>query len=317
MTTRFVIDERSIDLNGLAPGEALNIIEDLFDCIEDALDDGHETCFDEELFHLAIVGQWTFWNLTAADSPIPLPPEVCERAAALFGRMPRWYEADTNCPPTFDVSVDGGPVENSPSVAWAAQKALTPGGLGSVGCISARGRRRAGAVSVDMSSVRTPVCFATNALELQEFFRWLIVQYATTDDDIAALATAAFKGLDFVDGCFSGIKDMSKPCRQLVPEIVRHLSAFSDHGARIFSGPWIRVPAEFGQYGVEISDENGKTKDNGVAKRERTIIFKGEKLIFWWHSKFERHQDRIHIYPDKVAEGGKVIVGIFCNHLTV
>jgi hypothetical protein len=109
---------------------------------------------------------------------------------------------------------------------------------------------------------------------------------------------------------------MSKPYRELVGSIVHHLGALCDHGKRICSEPWIRVPSEFGALGVSISDENGRTKSNAVAKKERTVEVCGRRLVCWWHCKLEPDRDRIHIYPDDLREGGKLIVGIFCRHLT-
>jgi hypothetical protein len=160
------------------------------------------------------------------------------------------------------------------------------------------------------------VCFVANAHDIEKYFRWLIAKYATTSDEIAELAAFAFTQLLFVPKCFDGIRRMSRPCRHLASTIVGHLAAFSDEGQTIFRGPRSMVPAKFGSLGVEISDENGNTKSNSQAKRERRIIFDGEELFFWWHSKIEPHRDRIHICPDRVANGGQIIVGIFCEHLT-
>ena len=109
---------------------------------------------------------------------------------------------------------------------------------------------------------------------------------------------------------------MSKPYRDLIDPIVGHLSALCDHGQRIFSGPWQRVSAEFGALGVSISDENGNTKNNAAARNERTVVLRGACLVFWWHCKLQPDRDRIHIYPDNIKGGGKLIVGIFCRHLT-
>jgi hypothetical protein len=122
--------------------------------------------------------------------------------------------------------------------------------------------------------------------------------------------------LDFVEDVFDGIKSMSKPYVNLVTEIVHQLGVFSDHGQRIFSGPWMRVPAEFGSLRVNISDENGNTKKNERARLERTKMFRDAPHVFWWHAKLEPDRDRIHICPGKVGSGGRIIVGIFCNHLT-
>lgn len=316
MTIRFVIDERSIDLNGLSASDGLEVIEQILDRIEEVQEDGHSVCFDDELFHVALVGKRSFWDLCDPKSPISLPREVSERATAIFGTMLRWHEVNSSPPLAFDVSIDGGPVETTASVAWAHKQAVA-GGLVSVACICASGKRRTGAVAVEVSGRIKEVWFVQSTRDVESYFRWLIAQHATTHDEIAELSASAFRQLVFAEKCFDGIRTMSKPCRMLAPSIVHYLSALSDEGPRIFSGPWSRVPAEFGALGVEISDENGNTKSNARAKRERKLTVGGEELIFWWHAKIERHQDRIHFYPNKVSTGGKIIVGIFCLHLTV
>lgn len=316
MTVRFIVDEKSISLHGLSTSDGLEVIEDLLDLIEDSQREGHDTCFDDELFNINLLGQRSFWELCDPDSPIYLTPEVSERAATIFGRLPRWHELDEPWPPDFDVSVGGGFIETTPSVAWAHQQAVK-GGLSSVACICGSGGRRSGAVAVELAGRSENVWFVASAADMEHYFRWLIVEYATTSDDIEELATCAFRKLTFVDRCFEGIRTMSKPCRMLAPMIVHHLAAFSDDGQRIFAGPWIRAPQEFGALGINISDENGATKRNHQARNERRIVVNNEELLFWWHSKIEPHRDRIHVYPNKVTQGGNIIVGIFCQHLTV
>src|SRR5208282_117897 len=148
-----------------------------------------------------------------------------------------------------------------------------------------------------------------SARHVEEYFRWLIAAYAARPDDFAQLAPYAITQLLFIDRCFEGIRKMSRACRDLAPTIVGHLAACSVEGRRIFRGPWIRAPAEFGSLGIYIFDENGNTKSNAQARRERRFELDGEELFFWWHSKIEPHQDRIHICPDKVAADGRIIVG--------
>jgi hypothetical protein len=317
MTVRFVIDERSINLNGLSQTDGEEVIEDLLDLIEDARSDGDEVCYDDELFHMAIVGDRTFWDLCAPGSPVHLSHEVLERAAATFGSMAKWYEVDSPSPSCLDVSVDGGPIETTASIAWAHEQAVK-GGLASTACICASsGVRRSGAVAVDADGRTENVWFLKATGDIEGYFRWLIAEHATHPDEIAALAPMAFRQLDFVEKCFNGVAKMSKNCHLIAPNIAHHLAILSDEGRRIFSGPWDRAPQEFGTFGVDISDENGGTKQNSEAKEERRRVFEGEELIFWWHTKIERHQDRIHIYPNRAHGLGRIVVGIFCKHLTV
>jgi len=316
MTFRFVVDERSINLNGLESSAGKKLIQDMLYLIYDVQEEGHVVCFDDDLFTMSVLHDRSFWELCDPESPVRLDAELSQFASAIFGRMPRWYETETPGPADFDVSIDGRSKETSASVAWAHRQAIV-GGLSSAACLSAFGGRRTGVVEVVVAGQLEEVWFADTRRGIEQYFRWIIAKHASTPDQIANVAPFAFTQIRFVDRCFDGIGKMSKPCRQLAPAIVAHLAAFSDEGKRIFSGPWARAPLEFAALGVQISDENGNTKSNAIARRERSIILDGETQLFWWHSKIEPHQDRIHICPNLVPNGGAVVVGIFCRHLTV
>lgn len=313
---RFVIDETSWNFDGLDPDRCVEALERMLDCIDDVQLQGHGCCYSDELFLLPIRDGRSFYDLYHDGSPIPIPPNVRERIATAFGRLRVWQDLDTPWPESFEAAIGGGMPEYAASIAWAhAQTTRNP--AQAVACISHPQRRQSGEIEVTVAGTAALVWFVLTIRDTERFFRWLIIKTTTRPDQMEALSTFGFRGLDFVKNAFDGIRNMSKPYRELAPAIVKHLAALSDEGARIFMGPWIRVPAEFGPFGVNISDENGETKRNGRAKAERTIVVDGEERIFWWHSKLEPHQDRIHICPEKVAHRGRVLVGIFCRHLTV
>jgi hypothetical protein len=271
MTPRFIIDEKSIDLNGLSSVTSIEIISTLLDLIEDATLSGHGVCYDDDLFIIPLVEHRSFWDLCDPDSPVYLPPDVRERATAAFSRMPKWYEVSKCEPVDLNVRIDGGVIETTAAVAWAHRLALDSR-LESPACICASTGRRCGAVPVEVSGNSQEIWFVAGGRDVENYFRWLLAQYATESDQIAELASSAFSQLLFINNCFDGIGKMSKPCRELVPTIVYHLGAFSDEGKRIFSESWQRVPAEFGSLGVNISDENGGTKNNIEARRNGALF---------------------------------------------
>lgn len=107
---------------------------------------------------------------------------------------------------------------------------------------------------------------------------------------------------------------MSRGLPQIAPDIVHHLGALSDYGQTVFQAAWIGAGASFGARGVNLSDENGKTKQNQVARKERARLIDGKEVLFWWHTKIEPDRDRIHFNPDSVSSGSKILIGIFCRH---
>jgi hypothetical protein len=313
---RFVVDETSWIFDGVEPETCIDALETMLDRLDDARELGHGCCYSEDLFSVAVRDGRTFYELYDADSPIVIPPDVRQRIAVAFNHLPVWQELSDPWPNSFDAFVGEGGVEYAPSIAWAHAQTLLSA-ASAVACISHGVRRESGLVDVTVSSRRAPVWFVSQPRDCERYFRWLIVKSTANSDEMEALSASAFRSLDFVAGSFNGIRRMSKPYVSLVPVIVRHLAALSDEGKRIFSGPRDRVAAEFGPFGVDISDENGNTKSNQRARAERTLVVNGETRIFWWHSKLERHQDRIHICPEKIREGGRILIGIFCDHLTV
>lgn len=312
---RFVVDETCWSFDGLSGASCVGILEDILDQIDLAIEYQQPVCFSDELFTRVVRDESTFYDLYAQDSPVQIPFEVRERIAAIFGRLPTWQELNLDWPDSFEVSIDGGDFELAPSIAWAHKQ----GQLGperSVACFVHVTRRRGGQFDVSVDNKSAPIWFVSSRAEFQGFFRWLIRRGTKNHHELSKLCAPAFHQLEFIDGAVDGIKSMSKPYMNVIDKIVEHLSAFSDHGQRIFGQPWSRAAAEFGSVGIDISDENGATKSNRVARTERTRRYQGQEMIFWWHSKLEPHQDRIHICPDNVKNGGVVVVGIFCNHLT-
>ncbi len=287
----------------------------MLDQLEDAHEQGHLACYSEDLFNTSVWQDKTFYDLYSPDSPIPIPRDVQERIGSIFCGLPKWQDLESEWPPSFEIQVDGAPKEVAPSIAWA-HKQTSPKSAHSVACLVFSGGRKSGCLLVDIDSQKTNLWFVANSQDYCDFFRWLIVETTDKPSEMERFAPSAFPSLYFVDGVFNGIKGMSKPYRDLVRPLVHHLGTFSDHGRRIFEGPRDQVAAEFGALGVDISDENGNTKSNHDARVERTINVEGIDTIFWWHSKLEPHQDRIHINPEKIATGGQLLVGIFCRHLT-
>lgn len=314
MTIRFVLDERSLSLDGLVPLAGIEVLEQFLDRIDDAALDCREVLYSSEFFETPILGPLCFWDLCDPTSPIVLPKEVQERAAAAFGTLARWDEGE-DWPADFNVSVDGQAVEHLPSVAWAHFSNSNPQAE-ITACISSSRRGYSGLHHVMNNTVSRPMWFVETGRDAELFYRWAGSEYSGSPAGLADLASASFKNLRFVEGCWAGIRSMTGQYRDLVRVVVQHLGALSDEGPRIFRGSWQQAPAEFGSVGIEISDENGGTKQNGKARQERRIIVDGNERFFWWHTKLEPHQNRIHISPDDVPTGGKIIVGIFCHHLT-
>lgn len=311
---RFVIDETSWHFDELEQNSCIEALEVMLDLLDDAHDQRQPACYSEELFETVVWQNKTFYELYEPDSPMAIPWEVQERVASIFGRLSKWQELDSYEPKDFDVQIDNRSKEFAPSVAWAHEQTAR-NKANAVACLIFSGVRSLGNYPVTVKNQTANLWFVGDFQSYRDYFRWLITDTTKSPDELTKFAASAFPSLDFIPDSFDGIKGMSKPYRELIEPLTKHLSILSDHGKRVFSESWKDAPSKFGSHGINISDENGNTKSNSQARRERTRIFNGKEVVFWWHSKLEPDRDRIHFAPDKIADGGRLIVGIFCRHL--
>lgn len=321
MSNRFVIDETSWKFDSLTVEQCNTALEGLLDQIELATQHQHQVHYSEELFSQAVWQNKSICDLLACDSQFRLSPEVNERIWPIINRLTMWQDLHLPQPACEDIHCAGG-IEKAASLAWAVTQTSANAADAVAGLIldvPMPTRRSKGMHHITLagSSKSVPIWLVGTADSYQNFFRWIITETSQNPADMAALARSAFAHLDFIEGAFAGIKDMEKPYRTLVADLVKHLAALSDHGPRIFTDTsWQDVPQHFGQFGVVLSLESGNTKKNSGAKKERTRQHNGKEYVFWWHTKLERHQNRIHFSPDDVKSKGSILIGIFCLHLT-
>ena len=311
---RFVIDETSWRFTGLVPAEFIEALESMLDQLDDVRAEGSSLCYSDELFNTPVWEDKCFYDLYSPECALSIPIEVQERIASTFSGLVKWQEIGSEWPTSFEIQVGNAPVEIALSVAWAHEQ-TTNAPSRPVACVVFPGGRVSGFLPVTVAKKMTALWFVVDKNDYCRFFRWLIVSTTKNQTEMKEIAPSAFPLLDFVDGAFDGIKDMRKSYQNLVEVLVHHLGVLSDHGIRIFQGSRQRVAAEFGALGVDISDENGNTKADRLARKERTIEIDGIATVFWWHTKLEPHQNRIHLNPERVGNGGRLLVGIFCCHL--
>lgn len=311
---RFAIDERSFQLAGLPAGQVATAIKALIDLVREVTNAGHGVCFDPDMFTMPVWAGLSFYELFTAGT-VGLSVEDQIAATTYFSTIVRWDDVDGAAPTALDVSVAGGPTETSGTIAWAHTRASLK--LSGAACISCAATRRLGLNDVQLiGGGLEKIWFVNDMPGVRDYFRGLLSAYAGAPADLELLAGDAFPALTFVDGSFAGVKGMSRGLPQIAPDIVRHLGALSDYGQAVFQAAWIDAEASFGAKGVSLSDENGKTKQNKVARQERARTIGGQEVLFWWHTKIEPDRDRIHFNPDQVPSGGKIMIGIFCRHLT-
>ena len=313
MSIRFVIDESSWRFDQMTPLSCSEALDQLLDQIELALEQGHGVCYSEELFHQRVWQEKMFYDLLDPDCGFHISREISERLSSIIYKLPMWQDLPAPQAVNAEIQINSKLVQAA-SIVWAAQQTLNSQN-NAVAALILPTCHAAGCHTVSLVADSVSVWLVAERDSYQGFFRWLILTTSKNPAELAQWAHSAFLQLDFYADALSGIKSMEKPYKELVGDLVRHLAALSDHGKAIFSQNWEDAPARFGQYGVDMSMENGKTKRNKDARDDRTKIHNGKEVVFWWHSKLERHQNRIHFYPNDAANTGRILVGIFCKHL--
>ena len=209
--------------------------------------------------------------------------------------------------PDWDVNIDEALslFDSKTYVAWN----LTQGRA--LGCISPK---FAGTFGVNLEGLAIEVQYVGNEKDLLTFHRKIAEIENLDEEAYFRNAVFAFPELYFV-------RDRTKFNRfdekyQTVRAIVTvHLSVLNDHAKRILSSgsPASTQIAEFGSSGVEVSGENGNTRANKAAMKQREVTVNNKRVVCDWHTKLRPHMDRI--YFNATTEKGFVVVGIFHSHL--
>ena len=248
--------------------------------------------------------------------PVQLDRDLAFRLVLALDRADEFDDSGlAYCDATFD-----GEARFAPGVSWAhascregRQVAVLP---------LAHDERRVGRVPVTVADDTLEICFVAGESDHVEFFRSVIALENADEDRFADLAGSAFPALDWADGVWRGLGQFSRPYIAVRDELVRCLGGLSDKGAVGFREFGAGDPRELAgvlsaKVGAEVSDENGRTKRNSDARRDRTRCHRGVEKVFWWHVKLQPNVDRVHFLYEAGSGGhrqSRIVVGLFKDH---
>lgn len=313
---RFLVDETSFELAGEPPPEAL----------EDACRGFNElvlACKEKE----GAVYRWSGIYDRDLWPGFPLHQFLYgvkyrqdfdhDSRSALMLALDRCIEWDEMVvpQPTGDVTIQGLSCW-APSISVTHQL-LANRGAGCVG-LGLRPDRRGRARVLSAGSERE-VFFLVAVAELPEFYRMLFELEDLDSEKFMENAVYAFPQLVFAGGLASQVRRFKTRYREVRPEIARHLAVLNDHFRRIFEecrGDSSTVSNTLAAHGVDASLESPNTHASRKAMQQREVSFGGRTFVCEWHTKIRPTTDRIHFYPgDREKTGGKVLIGIFTDHL--
>ena len=251
--------------------------------------------------------------------PVQLDRDLAERFRMALDRA---NEFDDSRLVEYDAEI-GGCARLAPGVAWAhvccSQRhhmAVLPLPL----CGVPRGR-----VPVSVAGATIEIVFVTEESQHVDFFRSVIALENADDAMFEGLARSAFPALEWADNVWHGLGHFRHPYIEIRDDLIRYLGGLSDHGATCFHENLAGDPSQLStflsaQVGSETSDENGRTKRDPRARRDRTRHHRGTDKVFWWHVKLRPHVDRIYFLyepPSEISplpEHGRIVVGVFKDH---
>ena len=320
MRIRHVIDESGMRLIDGSLDTLGETIDAFLDRIDTARDRHEVVARSTELYDTVVMDGLVFHDLLYGNnSPLSVDINRLRRLRVAIDRLEFWTETDAlHLMSDFDVSIDGHSFF-APSLAYAHACRSLPH---TVGCIVFNGAGRQGPVEVLVGEQAHVLHFIVDDSTHIQLFRDAVDLESMDESRFEDNATSAFPKLLWAEGVWRGLSSFQRPYLEHRATLVKHLAALNDVAAEIFAGLSASHPEQisghFGAYGVDASDENGRTKRDNESIRDRTRRFQGRDHVFWWHTKLLRNTDRIHFMwrkNDTDPPGpGEIIIGIFTDH---
>lgn len=306
---RVVVDEASFDFRKLSDADVEHGLDQLNEALANLRQDGQAPAVYSDYFSVECRDNLELWQLLyyrAAN----VDPDVCRRSGILLDQCSPWdNDAPSGCTP-IDLS-------EAPIPAFSAGFALAMACNGrAVGCLVFSACTRRGLLTLSDGSNTAEVMFFAEAPEAHKIWRHAFIVENVSERSFFGIAAFAFPSLIFHQdlrfGKFIGSYTMMRD------SVVRILCALNDHFPRVHAertGLPDDVAAAMGQYGVDLSRESPKTHSNETAMRQRDIIHDGSRYRCEWHAKIERHRNRIHFTLPADGPDGRILIGIFTDHL--
>jgi hypothetical protein len=179
----------------------------------------------------------------------------------------------------------------------------------------------AGSHEVIRGDKGTSIYFLISEDHVIDFYRAIIEIENLDEKEYILHARLAFPNLYFAQDIHRQFRRFRQSYSVVRPQVTRHLSVLNDdfgklcevhnHDMRFV----LRILKS--RTAIDISTESHGTRANRKAMQEREVIIDGETIVCEYHTKLTPTYDRIHFHPGRQGvAGGKIIVGIFAEHLT-
>ncbi|WP_037912410.1 hypothetical protein [Actinacidiphila yeochonensis] len=313
--------------------ESFDFRRPLGDTLADLLDDFSDAL--EELQADGSVAAWASWASHDCRDELPLydflyaggsgpdavSPDVRRRLSRLMDKCRLWDDDEAEKIPD-DVVVAGESTAWPSAVGHAMLRSLR--GL-TTACLlfptaaTASGWQPVSSGSESASEsepLATAVYFLRRAPEITGFWRALFDREDVDEAGFPVLAGRAFPRLILAEGLSFG--RFTGHYRDLRPWVVQVLSVVNDRFADAVAenaGLPRQVQAALGGSGITLSPESSRTRANESVMRLRDVEHDGGTYRCEWHAKQHPTHNRVHFSLPGQRSDGKVLIGIFVDHL--
>ncbi|MFB6504655.1 hypothetical protein ACFYXP_07040 [Streptomyces sp. NPDC002466] len=313
---RIVVDESSFDFRGLTEERLTDLLDDFSDTLE-------------ELFEEQAVAVSPFWLDVECVDDRAVYDVLYEGEAPRAGRDARlrMVRLMDRCP-TWDTDLSGLPdrvevVGTERDFAWSLCYAWwQTRQRRHVACLVFPAEARSGWLPVSAidgvvgEPMAEKVFHFVDPSALSEFWRSLFERENTTEQDFFDRARQSFPGLVFADSL--SFRKFDGTYTEMRDWVVKILGVVHDHFAdamTLHSGQPHQVQAELGRFGLALSPESPNTRSKPGIMKQRDVDHEGETYRCEWHGKKERHRNRVHFSLPEARLGGRILIGIFVDHL--
>ena len=304
---RFVVDEHSLTLDGIPAGEREVEIESLISELQELQEGGERVDILSGWGSLSCVEGEDVANVLAHGNVFD--HDSSSLLLRLLGRCGAWDE-DPTAVVEDEVVVDQEP-HHSLGIAWARKMVMAGCGMA---IVTSPHRFCGGTHTVDQVTQPAPVdvVFVVTPADHPRFYRTLYSVENIPEGEFFGIAAKAFPDLAFAPTVnfrhFKGAYVLRRP------EVVHHLALINDSFPELYKAERGLSGSISMRLGIPVSIE-GNSRNSETLMRSRDAEFGGQVYRCEWHSKLEPHQNRIYFHIGDEGTNGRVLIGIFHEHL--
>ncbi|MFD0201267.1 hypothetical protein ACFVG9_10905 [Saccharothrix carnea] len=316
MYYRLVLDESSFALGPHDVVQVRRAVAELNDLLEELREGTHPVAVWSDLYEADCGEGLVLHDLLFDPERTPLDRDERMRLMQALARLPHWDEATPSGVP-LEVSVEDAPeAVFAPTVGYALLAATQ---RFSVGCVVLPLTTTGGGLrKVRGECGDGEVFFFSSAERLPHFWRATITLEKPSEQEFYRRAADAFPNLvlhrklsfSSFDGSY---QDLREPVLAVLAEINDGFAVVWDE----VNGQPREVEVRMGSRGIDMSRESVKTRASPKHMAMRDVDHDGVRFRCEWHAKLERHRNRIHFSLPDQALGGRMLIGMFIDHLPI